>query len=143
MEIEIRAYEEDENFNSYKISWLINSNFGGNPQKSCAFTSISLTRPQSAAILSAPVQFALLSSTPGLSTPGSANIPIYSIYILGIGPPPSTYIKPLDNISGAYIQPSEQISLAYVTPLGTRSLLLEVYTQSLGIKPIPPVYGLQ
>ncbi len=122
---------------------MINSNFGKNLQKSRALTSISLTRPQSAAILSALVQFALLSSTPGLSTPGSANIPIYSIYILGTGPPPSTYIEPPGNISGAYIQSSEQISSAYVTPPGTGPPPLEVYTQSLGIKPILPAYGLQ
>lgn len=44
IEVEIIAYEKKEGFFLYQITWLINSDLGRKPQRSCALISTSLTK---------------------------------------------------------------------------------------------------
>ena len=102
-EAEIIACEEKEEFASYQISQLINSDFGKKPQKSCALTPASPTGPPSVAT----------SPTLGPLAPAPANTSIYPIHISGTGPTP-----------GAYIQlPSTEIPLVAYIPPGTEPIL--------------------
>lgn len=74
---------EDENYDSYKISWLIDPDLGRKPRKFHVFTSISLTKSQPAASLAAIIPFVSLSPIPNLSTLVSIYISIYiSIYLI-------------------------------------------------------------
>ena len=93
-EAEITACEEDENFDSYKISRLIDSDFGRKPQKSRTLTPTSLTGPPPAATLSAPAPFASPSPTPGPSVPAPADTPIYPTQPSGTGPTLEAYMQP-------------------------------------------------
>lgn len=63
----------------YKINWLIDSNFGRKPQKSCALISTFLIRPPPAANLLAPASFTSTSPIPGPLALAPADIPIYSM----------------------------------------------------------------
>ena len=120
-EAEIVACEEKEEFASYQISRLIDSDFSRKPRKSRALTQTSPTGPPPAA--SAPL--ASPSPTSGPSAPAPANTPIYPTHTSGTGPtpgaymqppgtgfPPAAYMKPSGPTSAAYIQPSEPTSVA-------------------------------
>ena len=93
-EVEITGCEEDENFDSYKIIQLIDSDFGRKTRKSRALTPTSPTGPQPVATPSAPVPFASPSPTPDLSALAPANTPIYLMQPSGTGPIPGAYMQP-------------------------------------------------
>ena len=83
MEVEIIVFEEDEIFDSYMISQLIDSDFGRKPQKSRVFIPASPTGPPPAAT----------SPTSGRSAPALANTPIYPTHTSGTGPIPGVYMQ--------------------------------------------------
>ncbi len=80
-EAEITACEENEEFASYQISRLIDSDFGRKPRKFRALTPTSPTGPPPAAT----------SPTSALSAPAPVNTPIYPTQPPGIGPTPAAY----------------------------------------------------
>lgn len=93
-EAEIIACKLKKKFAFYYIKQLLDSNFGKNPQKSCALTPTSLIGPPPLGIpaapallvspsptpdLSTPAPFVSPSLTPGLLTPAPSNISIYTM----------------------------------------------------------------
>ena len=168
-EAEITACEENEEFASYQISRLIDSDFGRKPRKSRALTPTSPTGPPPAA----PAPFASPSPTPGPSAPAPVHTPIYHMQppgtglppaahttpgtgpILGAykqssdtGPPPAAYMQPSGATPGEYVQPSGPTSAAYIQPPGTGPPLAASgtgptsagYTQPSGIGHTPAAY---
>ena len=124
-EAEIIACEEKEEFASYQISRLIDSDFGRKPRKSRALTPTSPTGPPPAAT----------SPTPGPSTAAPVNTPIYSTQPSATEPTPAVYTTP-----GAYIQPpgTGPTPGAYMQPTGPTSA---AYTQPSGIGATPAAYA--
>ncbi len=127
METEIIICKEDKNFDSYKISRLIDSDFGKKPQKSCALIPISLTSPQLVAIPSALVSFTSLSPTPSPSAQVLANTSIYPMQLLGTGPTSEAYMQPPSTRSPpqAHMLPSTRPSL--------RAYLAKIYIHDVKI----------
>ena len=135
--MEIIACKPKEEFASYYIKQLLDSDFGRKPQKSRAFTSPS-------PIGSPPVA---TSPSPGLSAPIPAYIPTHPTQPSGIGSTPETYgipaalgtpapsISGTGSTRGVYMYPSGPISVAYIQPPGTGPL-----SAALGIGPTSAAY---
>ncbi len=146
MEAEITACEENENFDSYKISQLIDSDFDRKPRKSRALTPTSPTGPPPVATSptlapSAPSPFAPPSSFPGPSAPVPANTPIYPTHILGTGFPTAAHTPPGTRPSpGAYMQPPSTGFLPAAYPPPGTGPTSPAYIQPLRTEPIPAVY---
>lgn len=134
-ELEIMACKPKEEFVSYYIKKLLDSDFGRKSQ-------ISTTRPP-------PVPISLVSplSTSGLSVPVPVYTPIHPMQPLGIGSTPQTYNTlialgtPTSSTSGigptyrVYIQPLRPTSTVYIQSPGKR-----LPSTALGIKSISATY---
>ena len=119
-EAEIIACEENEDFASYKISRLIDSDFGRKPRKSRALTPSSPTGPPPAATPAAPAPLASPSPTPGPSGLAPVNTPMYPTQPPGIGPTPTVYGP---QQSGARPAAYTQLSVIGPTPWSIHAAL--------------------
>lgn len=157
-EEELIRYENKENFASFQISRLFNSDFDRKSKKSCAFTLFSPTELLSAATPAAPALHTSPSTTSGPSAQALANTFLYPIHtsgtkpisraymqppgirptpgaymqFSGIGPLSVVYTQPSGTTPGKYIQPLGSTSAAYIQPPGIKLLLAAYASPGIG-----------
>ena len=125
MEVEIIACKEDEIFDLYKISQLIDFNFSRKSQKSCTFIPASFTR----------LILASISPIFGLLTPILANILIYLMHKSGTRPTPGAYIQSLSTEFPLTTHRPPGMGLkpvTYIQPSGITFILAYVQPSNIG-----------